>query len=58
MLLSGCGDESKSVDESNERVGSQPRSQVKAAVLDYDGLMQLVASKKGKFVVIDCWALW
>jgi thiol-disulfide isomerase/thioredoxin len=57
--LNGCG---PTPDRSHESVGpaSAPddnvSSQVSLRILDYAGLQQLIASKRGKVVVLDAWS--
>jgi thiol-disulfide isomerase/thioredoxin len=36
--------------------GCSPKSGVSLQTLDYDGIQKLIASHKGKIVVMDCWS--
>lgn len=37
---------------------AEPAADVKLVIKDYDGLQQLIASKKGKVVVVDAWSTY
>lgn len=61
LLLPGCGDKTKSPaadNGENGEGGADAEAKVKTVVLDYDGLSALIESKKGRIVVLDCWATW
>lgn len=56
-LVIGCYDTPapKSAPASVE-VTEEARQQVELQILDWDGLQNLLASKQGKVVVLDCWS--
>lgn len=55
----GCGDKTKSAENGGDNGGNEPAARgIQAAVLDYDVLKSLIDSKRGKIVVLDCWATW
>lgn len=41
-----------------EPAAASPAAEVKLVIKDYDGLQQLIASKKGKVVVVDAWSTY
>ena len=59
ITLYGCGPTSDRSQESAAPARASadlPRGQVSLKILDYAGLQQLIASKRGKVVVLDAWS--
>jgi thiol-disulfide isomerase/thioredoxin len=51
-LTLGCGPATKST----ERPATSSTPAVSLKILDYEGIQKLIASHKGKVVVMDCWS--
>jgi thiol-disulfide isomerase/thioredoxin len=59
LTIIGCDRQSKtspSVPPKNELATSQTSADVQLQILDYEGIQKLIASKRGKIVVMDAWS--
>lgn len=52
----GPGNDTKTETKANPKSSLAAKPQVSLQVLDYDGIQKLIASHKGKVVVMDCWS--
>jgi thiol-disulfide isomerase/thioredoxin len=50
--------EAPAVDAAAESDTAPPGDEVTVTIKDFDGLQELIASKRGKVVVMDCWSTW
>lgn len=62
LMLLGCGGKATEKKEDPKDGGDKQQAgagdALKVQVKSWDETLELVASKKGKVVVIDLWALW
>jgi thiol-disulfide isomerase/thioredoxin len=54
LIATGC--ERTSINVATEKETAAPADAVTVKLLDFEGFQKLVASKKGKVVVVDCWS--
>ncbi len=67
IASAGCGNQAQTTEPSSdadtaapnttaENAAANANENVELQVLDYEGIQNLIASKKGKVVVLDCWS--